>query len=155
MKIGVHLHAQQKNEIAILDRSEREERARKLFAEAGVGPGDEFSFELRYNTFDGHQRIALAIQSMWRDVLGVKVNLVNEEFKVFIDNVRSKDKTEVFRLSWTGDYNDALSFLQLMKSNNPSNLTGYSNPEFDQVLSLAEREANPVTRKSQLERASL
>ncbi len=150
---GVHLHAQQKNEIAILDRSEREERARKLFEEAGVGPGDEFSFELRYNTFDGHQRIALAIQSMWRDVLGVKVNLVNEEFKVFIDNVRSKDKTEVFRLSWTGDYNDALSFLQLMKSNNPSNLTGYSNPEFDQVLSLAEREANPVTRKSQLERA--
>ena len=150
---GVHLYAQQKNEYAILDRGEREEMARRLFAEAGVGPGNEFVFELRYNTFDGHQRIAVAIQSMWRDVLGVKAILVNEEFKVFIDNVSSKDKTEVFRLSWTGDYNDALSFLQLMKSSNPSNLTGYSSPEFDQVLSLAEREPDPVARKSHLERA--
>jgi len=152
---GVNLHAQQEYEFAILGRAEREDMARQLFLEAGFGPGTEFEFELRYNTFDGHQRIALAVQAMWRDVLGVKVNLVNEEYKVFIDSVRSKDKTDVFRLSWTGDYNDALSFLQIMKSDNPSNLTGYSNTEFDQFVALAEREPDPVLRKSQLEKAEI
>jgi oligopeptide transport system substrate-binding protein len=150
---GVNLYTQQESEFAILGKTDREEMARQLFVEAGFGPGTEFEFELRYNTFDGHKRIALAVQGMWRSVLGIEVNLVNEEFKVFIDSVRSKNKTEVFRLSWTGDYNDALSFLQIMKSDNPSNLTGYSNTEFDQFVALAEREPNPVLRKSQLEKA--
>ena len=150
---GVNLYAQQKIGFADLDKQEREEMAQQLFEDAGYGPGAEFEFELRYNTFDGHQRIALAVQGMWRDVLGVEAKLVNEEYKVFIDSVRSKNETEVFRLSWTGDYNDALSLLQIMKSDNPSNLTGYSNTEFDHFIALAEREPDPVVRKSQLESA--
>ena len=150
---GVNMHEQQKSEYSILGKEARETEARRLFAQAGLGIDDEFVFELRYNTFDGHHRIALAIQSMWRNVLGVNAILVNEEFKVFIDSVRSKENTEVFRLSWTGDYNDALSFLQIMKTDNPSNLTGYSNPEFDQLISLAESAADPVVRKSLLEKA--
>lgn len=150
---GVHLYGQQQYDFADLDKTEREEHARRLYAEAGYKVGDKLKFELRYNTFDGNRRIALAIQSMWRDVLGVNVKLVNEEFKVFIDNIRNSKQIEAFRLSWTGDYNDAFSFLQLMMSGSPSNLTGYSNPDFDQVVSSAEIESDPIARKALLEKA--
>lgn len=150
---GVNLYGQNDYDFASLEKHEREEQARQLFADAGFNSGDGLEFELRYNTFDGNQKIAVAIQSMWRGVLGVRATLVNEEFKVFIDTVRSKEHTEAFRLSWTGDYNDAYSFLQLFKTDNPSNLTGYSNPNFDHVVSLAENEPESVARREYLEKA--
>ena len=46
--------------------------------------------ELRYNTSDTQQRIALAVQSMWREVLGVEATLVNEEFQVLLANMRER-----------------------------------------------------------------
>ena len=150
---GVNLYGQNDYDFASFEKHEREEQARQLFADAGFNSGDGLEFELRYNTFDGNQKIAVAIQSMWRGVLGVRATLVNEEFKVFIDTVRSKEHTEAFRLSWTGDYNDAYSFLQLFKTDNPSNLTGYSNPNFDHVVSLAENEPESVARREYLEKA--
>lgn len=150
---GVNMYGSEMSEFASLEREDRVALARQLFKEAGYNSGDELNFELRYNTSNGHRRIALAIQGMWRDVLGIEAKLANEEFAVFISSVRNKQDTQVFRLSWTGDYNDALSFLQILKSDNPSNLTGYANPAFDDLLAQAEREADPIVRRFQLERA--
>ena len=150
---GVHRYSQQQYDFSNLEKIEREKFARSLFGEAGFELDQGLEFELRYNTFDGNERIALAIQSMWRDVLGVEAKLGNEELKVFIDNVRSRENIEAFRLSWTGDYNDAVSFLQLFKSNNPSNFTGYSSSNFDKTFLLAETEADSDNRKILLEKA--
>ena len=109
--------------------------------------------EIRYNTSDAHSRIALAVQSMWRDVLGVESTLINEESQVLLDNIRMRKVTQVFRLSWTGDYNDAHTFLSVMESENPSNLSGFANNEYDELMDKAATQTDPALRQVYLEEA--
>jgi len=132
---------------------ERRARARRLYEEAGYGPDNPLRIELRYNTSDTHRRIAVAVQQMWRDVLGFEVELINEEFRVLIANMRAMQITEIFRLSWDGDYNDAQSFLSLFETDNPSNMFGYSNGDFDRLLHNAARQTDAERRRMFLEEA--
>ena len=138
---------------ASLSQEERHREARRAFEEAGYGADNPLEIEIRYNTSDTHQRIALAIQSMWRDVLGVEATLVNEEFQVLLSNMRAKEVTQVFRSSWLGDYNDANTFLQVMLSDAPSNMTGYSNKDFDSLVAQAAEQSDPEDRRHFLEEA--
>ena len=68
-------------------------------------------------------------------------------------NMRAREITQVFRSSWAGDYNDANSFLALMKSDNPANLPGLEDERFDSLLSLAASKMNPKIRQLSLEEA--
>jgi oligopeptide transport system substrate-binding protein len=88
---------------------------------------------------------------MWRDVLGVETSLINEEFRVLLANIRAREVTQVFRSSWSGDYNDANSFLAILKSDNPANLPGYTDTNYDSLLDRAANQMNPETRRSYLE----
>jgi ABC-type oligopeptide transport system substrate-binding subunit len=125
--------------------------ARRLYEEAGYGPSNPVEIELRYNTMGGHEKVALAVQAMWRDALGFETRLVKEELKVMLANIQEMEVTQVFRLSWAGDYNDAYTFLQLFEAGNPQNLTAYSNPRVDKLLSLAATESDRAARRSYLE----
>lgn len=136
-----------------LSKGEREAEARRLYAAAGFNKDRPLRFELRYNTLGGHELIAVAIQSMWREVLGVEAVLVAEEFKTFIANVQSKRSTDAYRLSWFGDYNDANTFLQLMVSDSANNLTGYVNPEFDKLINVGARTNDANKRRTILQQA--
>jgi ABC-type oligopeptide transport system substrate-binding subunit len=142
-----------KFEFAEFSQSEREELARQMLVKAGgvksIGP----AFELRYNTGGGHEKIAVAIQAMWHKVLGIQVALRAEEFKVFISNVRDMRETQAYRLSWTGDYNDPVTFLQLLETKNSSNLTGYSSEVVDKYLELARSETDIKVRSDILRNA--
>ena len=135
---------------ALLSQEQRERRARELYRQAGYSIDDPVSFELRYNTGGGHEKIALAVSSMWRKVLGAKVTLTKEEFGVFIENVMSMQETQAFRLSWTADYNDSQSFLQLFEAGNPNNLTSYSNKEVDTFLQRGAHELKDKLRRKLL-----
>jgi oligopeptide transport system substrate-binding protein len=90
---------------------------------------------------------------MWRNVLGVETTLINEEFRVLLANMLAREVTQVFRSSWSGDYNDPSSFLDIMKSDNPSNLSGFSDAEYDSLLDVAATQMNPVFRQAYLEEA--
>jgi len=138
---------------ANLSRDERHRKARELYREAGFSEDKPFSVEIRYNTSQAHRRIALAVQSMWQKVLGVESTLINEEGQVLLQNIRMQDVTQVFRLSWTGDYNDANTFLGIMESDNPSNLTGFRNDEFDGLMGKAAIQTDPGVRQVYLEEA--
>ena len=138
---------------ANLSKDERHTKARELYREAGFSEDNPFKVEIRYNISEGHRRIALAVQSMWRDVLGVESTLINEEGQVLLDNIRMHKVTQVFRLSWTGDYNDAHTFLSVMESDNPSNLTGFSNREYDELMDKAATQTDPALRQVYLEEA--
>jgi len=133
--------------------AERQERARRLYADAGYGPDNPLSIELRYNTSETHQRIALAIQAMWRDVLGFEATLINEEFRVLIANMRAMKITQIFRTNWTGDYNDAYTFLSVFETGNPSNMYAYSNAEYDSLLERAAGQTDMGRRRLYLEEA--
>ena len=84
---------------------------------------------------------------MWKEVLGVETTLINEEFRVLVSNIQQRDVTEVFQMVWTGDYNDAHTFLTTLESDNPSNFTAYHNDDFDSWMDQAAAELDPDRRK--------
>jgi ABC-type oligopeptide transport system substrate-binding subunit len=138
---------------ADLSSAERNQTARQLFREAGFGEDNPLTIELRYNTSNTHQRIAESVQSMWNEVLGVETTLINEEFQVLLANIEQKEVTEVFRLNWSADYNDAHALLSVLQSDNPSNLTGYQSAEYDSLMDRAAAQTDPDMRKAFLEEA--
>ena len=138
---------------APLTQQERNQIARSLYREAGYSEEKPLQFELRYNTSDTHKRIALAIQSMWREVLGAEATLINEEFQVLLANVRAREITQVFRSSWVGDYNDAHTFLSIMQSGNAANVPGYASDEYDSLMERAAEQVDPGRRRLYLEEA--
>ena len=138
---------------APLTQEERNRIARRLYEEAGFGEANPLQLELRYNTNDTHRRVALAIQSMWREVLGFEVTLINEEFQVLLDNVRDKEITQAFRASWVGDYDDAHTFLSILETHNAANSPGYSNAEYDSLMQRAAEQPDLERRRLFLEEA--
>ena len=90
--------------------------ARALMARAGYPNGEGFpKLTLLYNTSDSHKAIAEAIQAMWREGLGIQVELMNQEWAVFQDTVKLGN-FQVGRASWIGDYVDPMTFLELWTS---------------------------------------
>jgi len=113
--------------------------ARKLLAEAGYPDGKDFpSIELLYNTQDNHKLIAETIQQMWNEELNIQVELVNQDWKVYLATRRTLDYN-IARAGWIGDYVAPISFLECMESGNGNNNTGWKNAEYDDLLNKARR----------------
>ncbi len=121
-------------EYADWTQEQRNEEARRLYELVGYSHENPLRTEIRYNSSENHKKIALAIASMWKQVLGVNTSLVNEEFRVFLQNRQQKVITQVFRAGWISDYNDPYSFLELFRTGDGRNDYGYSNSIFDAVL---------------------
>ncbi len=138
---------------ALLSQEERNSIAQGLYKDAGYDKGNPLQLELRYNTSDTQQRVALAIQSMWREVLGVETVLINEEFQVLLANMRDREITQVFRSSWMGDYNDAHTFLSIMQPDNSANTPAYNSEEFDSLMKRAADQVDMDRRRLYLEEA--
>jgi oligopeptide transport system substrate-binding protein len=121
-------------EYADWTQEERNHEARRLYEQAGFSEDMPLRMEIRYNTSENHKKIALAVASMWKQVLGVHTTLVNEELRVFLQNREQKVITEVFRAGWVSDYNDPYSFLEMFRTGHGRNDYGYSNSTFDALL---------------------
>ncbi len=143
----------QRTDFAGWPRERRLQEARRLYAQAGYSDARPLETEIRFNTDRGHQQIALAIQSMWKEALGVKTRLINEELKVHLSRLRERAETEVFRASWVGDYADPYTFAELLTSDNPANLTGYTSPAYDALLQRAAATSSARERLSLLAQA--
>ncbi|MEZ9317587.1 ABC transporter substrate-binding protein [Vibrio lentus] len=119
-----------------MSQKERNEEAARLLEEAGYGKDNPLNFNLLYNTSENHKKIAVALGSMWKKTLGLKVTLENQEWKTYLSSKDSGD-FEVARAGWCGDYNEASSFLTLMKSNNTTGGVHYDSAEYDQLIDKA------------------
>ena len=127
--------------------------ARRLYAAAGYSSAHPLVVEIRYNTGEVHNAIAIAVADMWKRALGVESKLIREEFKVLLQDIRQKQVTEVFRSSWIGDYNDAFNFLEILQSDFGVNHPGYSNPAYDALLRRAAATIDVSARRALLEEA--
>lgn len=116
------------------DKAKRTEAAKKLLTEAGYSQSNPLKFDLLYDTNESHKKIAVAATSLWKEALGfVDINLVNQEWKTYLDSRRNGD-FQMVRARWCGDYNEASTFLNLMKSNNTNNWSRFSNSAYDETL---------------------
>jgi oligopeptide transport system substrate-binding protein len=127
--------------------------ARHLYAAAGYSSAHPLIVEIRYNSGEVHNAIAIAVADMWKRALGVESKLVKEEFKVLLVDISQKQVTQVFRSSWIGDYNDAFNFLEILQSDFGVNHPGYANPAYDALIRRAAATIDLGERRSILERA--
>jgi oligopeptide transport system substrate-binding protein len=135
-----------KPETSLLQQQSQEEldaQAKALMQAAGYGPNKPLTLTLLYNTSESHQKIAIAVASMWKKKLGVDVKLQNQEWKTYIDS-RNSGNFDVVRASWVGDYNEASTFLSLLTSTHSGNIAKFKSPEYDQLLLEASRETKPA-----------
>ena len=91
------------------------------------------TIDLLYNTSEGHQKLAQAIQQMWKTTLGIDVTLTNTDWKVYLSR-QSIGDFQIARAGWIGDYIDPKSFLDMMVTGRGNNQTGWSNKEYDNLL---------------------
>lgn len=128
-------------------------QAKKLLAEAGYPDGKGFpQLEILYNTMQGHQNIAQAIQDMWKKNLGINVTLKNVERKVHLTQLQNHQFL-LGRDGWIADYNDAMTFLDIFTTGNGNNMTGYSNANFDKFISQAKAEPDKAKRATLMHQA--
>ncbi|WP_404402302.1 peptide ABC transporter substrate-binding protein [Pelagibacterium halotolerans] len=120
-------------EWADMDYGERVAQAVQMMEEAGYSEDNPLNLQLKYNTNENHQRIAVAIAAMW-EPLHINVELFNSEVAVHYDALQNNDFDGVGRAGWLMDYNDPINMLELLRSDIIYNYGRYNNAEFDQLL---------------------
>jgi oligopeptide transport system substrate-binding protein len=150
---GIWNYTPQQFDYADRPMAERIAEARALYAKAGYSADNPLRVELRYNSGEVHNRLAVAIAAMWKEALGVETTLYAEEFRALLQSIQARQDTQVFRSSWVGDFNDAYTFAQLLQTGFGINLTGYSNPRYDRLLAEASQQADVARRRALLEEA--
>lgn len=122
-------------------------QAKTLLQAAGYGPQRPLNLTLLYNTSETHQKIAIAVASMWKKNLGIDVKLQNQEWKTYIDS-RNTGNFDVIRASWVGDYNEPSTFLSLLTSGHSGNITRFNDSAYDKVINQAAQETQTSARNA-------
>ncbi len=119
------------------------QKARELLKRAGFDKEKFPEVEFLYPDVGNNRIIAEALQSMWKKHLGVRVKLVNQEWKVYLKTLDT-NPPPIFRGSWGADYPDPHNFMNLFKCNSGNNETRWCNPSYDQLVDMAagEKEAS-------------
>ncbi|WP_305814101.1 ABC transporter substrate-binding protein [Photobacterium leiognathi] len=134
-------------EYSKLDQKQRLAKAKELLKAAGYDQNNPLKFNLLYNTSENHKKIAVAISSMWKKGLGVTAVLENQEWKSYLDAKR-QGNFDISRAGWCGDYNEASTFLAIMRSDHSQNYPKYSSAAYDKAIDDA------VLAKTDAERAA-
>jgi oligopeptide transport system substrate-binding protein len=127
--------------------------AKELLVEAGFNSENKFpKLEILFNTNEDHRKVALAIQQMWQQNLGIEVELVNQDWKVYLSREMVGD-FQVSRAGWIGDYEDPNTFLDLMRPNRGNNKTGWEDKNYDALVAKANSTNNQTERYKLLDEA--
>ena len=127
--------------------------AKQLLAAAGVNAAHPLTLKLMYNTSELHKKVTLFVLSEWKNKLGVTGSMENQEFKVFL-KTRHEGNYQVARNGWTVDYNDATSFLDLVRCGSDQNDLRYCNQKVTALIVAGEKSVDQAKRKALLTEAA-
>jgi oligopeptide transport system substrate-binding protein len=127
--------------------------AKALLAEAGYPGGAGLpELTLIYNSSETEKLIAQALQQVWRERLGARVGLVNQDYKVYLNTMNQLDY-DIARSIWIGDVMDPVNFLECFLSGGGNNRTGWASPEYDALIAAAYAEPDATRRFGHLQAA--
>ena len=88
---------------------------------------------------------------MWKETLGIDTEMIDEEYRVFLQSRHDRSRWDVARLAWSADFNDASNFLDTLRAHSANNDPGYTNAAFDDLLDAAAGNADSGHRRELLE----
>ena len=123
------------------------EKAKTLLAEGmkEEGYSELPEVTLTYSTNDTHKKIAEALQSKFKEVLGVDIALQNVEASVFATE-QKEFKYQLSRSSFLFDYADPVNALESFITDSSMNRTTWSNAEFDKLIADIKKETDKAKR---------
>lgn len=130
--------------------AQRRIEAGRLLRAAGYGPNNPLRFEFSHRNSSDNPRVAVVVQNDWRAIAPwVTVELHGVEVQVQYANLRAKD-FDVGDGAWVADYNDAKNYLYLLETRTGAqNYSGYSNPDYDDLVRQSDFEPD-ANRRGQL-----
>ncbi len=138
---------------AATTQAQREDEARRLLAEAGFAGGKGFPvLELMTTSRDVQRVMAETIQAMWQEVLGIHVEIRSCEWTAYKAAQQNMDY-DISSSSWSGDYLDPATFVELWGSGSGNNCTGWGSGECDSALAAARQSAVIAERQAHLAQA--
>jgi oligopeptide transport system substrate-binding protein len=122
------------------------DEARRLLAEAGYPGGKGFPLvTYLYSEGELNEAIAVELQSMFRQELGINIALQRQEWKVYLNSMNNLD-FDLCRSSWVGDYDDPNTFLDMFVSGGGNNDSGFADPKYDQLIADAASQVDEKKR---------
>lgn len=125
---------------------------RQLLAEAGYSAQKPLAVKYSYNTADINKLVGLYVLSEWRNKLGVQGTMENQEWKVFTQT-RHDGTYQIARDGWSADYNDATTYLDLVRCGSDANDMRYCNPKVNALISQGSNELDDAKRTALLTQA--
>ncbi|MBI2867179.1 MAG: peptide ABC transporter substrate-binding protein [Chloroflexi bacterium] len=124
------------------------QKARQLLAESKYGSASKLPRIVLTTTGTGGSP-GLDIEAfvqMWKENLGITVEIQQIEFATFLQEEQRK-RLAFFTLGWVADYPDPYDFLDILfYSKSENNHLNYANPEVDRILLQARVEQDPQKR---------
>lgn len=130
----------------------RQAAARQLLAQAGFSPSHPLKLELKTTNNGGSLVTAQSLQADLRSI-GVDVTFRQEDGAVVFESFNLRD-FQLGATGWVADYNDPMTFLNLMKSDTgQQNYGDYKKPAYDALLKAADEEPDAAKRAGYMARA--
>src|SRR5665811_1887177 len=97
--------------------------------------------------------MAVFAASEWKSKLGLNIETESMEFKVLLKK-RHDGTFEMARNGWVADYNDATTFLALIRCDSDQNNNFNCNRKAEELINQGSQSTDPVKRKTLLTQAS-
>jgi oligopeptide transport system substrate-binding protein len=123
--------------------------ARRLLSEAGFPQGLNFpEVEYIYNTNERNRNVAQFVQEQLQKELGVKIKLVNIEFRDYLKKRTALQYNGIARGGWIADYSDPSNFLDIFSAE--KNESGWNDKKFVEMMTKARAETDEAKRYKML-----
>ena len=120
------------------------EAAKQALADAGYPNGEGFpTLQLSFYSNDTVKKVVEALAEMWKNNLGINVEITSNDWAIFYESVQSGDY-QVGAMGWSADYLHPMSFLPLARTSDSTNHSFYSNPEYDALVAQVMTETDPA-----------
>ena len=127
--------------------------ARAALVRAGFREGEGLApLRLSIRRFDGAEKLAAHLSTLWRERLGIEVKAEVNDAEVHQRLIQS-GKVDLFVQHWGADFPDAANFFEVFRTGAGSNRTGWGDAEFDRIVEEARDLQDPRVRAERYQQA--
>jgi oligopeptide transport system substrate-binding protein len=126
-------------------------RAQRLMRDAGYGPTNRLHTTYSTIPTPDSKRSAAVLQALLRNVY-IDIDIDQTDTQIFYKKLQ-EGQFDIASSAWIGDFNDATTFLDLLRSDGGNNYGSYKSAKFDALMKAADDAADLKTRGEYLKQA--